>query len=212
MSNQIVVLLNALHNAARSNSTRALIYQATVLAKQVNQVMDKNQIYMVLSRLSPVVKKLESGEPVTDIHITNSVGSAIKLLNAAKFEYDSQGQNSPSQFRSYAIRNITSRINRSSRESESMRDRKYTYSVGNIFQKSINKFTDGELKRINQLINSEPDDILSPATLNRIKLISIDASNRSDIDKEPMFGKWLRKKIFKKHRKQIKNDPLPINY
>lgn len=212
MSNQIVVLLNALHDAARSNSTRALIYQATVLAKQVNPVMDKNQINMVLSRLSPVAKKLESGELVTDIHITNAVGSAIKLLNAAKFEYDSQGQNSPSKFRSYAIRNITSRINRSSRESESMRDRKYTYTIGNAFQKNINKFTDGELRRINQLIDSEPEDILSPATLNKIKLISMNASKRSEIGKEPMVGKWFRKRIFKKHRKQIKNDPIPINY
>lgn len=202
--------LEDLYNRSFSNSTRSLLYTVITSYKRVEHLMSPQQMKQftaIIDRLYADKIKLNN-----DIYASNTIGKLNRFLHRVKMTYYSQGQNDIGQFRSSAIRKIMMKLNRSSREADDMEDRKYIYLVGNRIQQNAFKFTDTELKRIQDLIFSEPSNILPLSIVNMVNKICMVAAKREDIDAEPNHLMKQRALISKRHSRLIRNNPLPFNY
>lgn len=202
--------LTDLYGRSFSNSTRSLLYTVIVSFKKVQHLMSPaqmNQFTAIIDNLYANKIKLNN-----DIYASNTIGKLNRFLHRVKMTYYSQGENDVGQFRSSAIRKIMMKLNRSSREAENMDDRKSIYLVANKIQKYAFKFTDSELKRMQDLVLSEPSPIIPLSIVNMINRICEVAKKREDIDVEPSVLMKQRARIARRNSSLINNNPLPFNY
>lgn len=199
-----------LYRITQSNSVRSILYQSIILLKQVERLMTPDQKTSVNKLVSELFKN--KYQLKNDTYVTQVVGKINQILQFVKNSYDTAGKNNPGQLRSYAVRNIMAKLTRSSNEAETMQDRRYIYATANKIQQNIFKFTDGELKRMNDMVNSEPNDQLSLAIINSINKIIAIASRRQNMYVEPMMLKNQRRLINRNNSRLISNNPIPLNY
>lgn len=206
----ILSRLLQLYRMTQSNSVRSILYQAIVQLKQVERLMTLEQKQKISTMLELLFRNEQQLN--NDNYVASIIGKINQILHYVKTTYDQAGKNNPGQLRSYTVRNIMAKLTRSANEAETMADRRYIYSVANGIQKNIFKFTDGELKRMSNMVSSEPNDQLSLSIVNSINNIISIASKRQNMYVEPQLLKNQRRVINSNNAKLINNNPIPLNY